>query len=164
MSKKRAFVRYTKSGKIVPGSLILTQGSYPNGPGTWKEITTDLCCENENTMNYKIYTALLTQEGTNDPIVQVLENTLGGTPTWERIGAGRYNCTLTGAFPEEKTYCTSNNGFDWAVFGQINFGRFLSGNIDTLTMYYTDTSTGWAGVDINCFPSYDVYIEIRVYP
>jgi hypothetical protein len=46
MSKKRAFVRYSKQGKIVPGSLILTAGSYPNGPSTWKEVPADLCCNN----------------------------------------------------------------------------------------------------------------------
>jgi hypothetical protein len=45
MSKKRAFVRYTKSGEIVPGSLILTNGSYPDKPALWKEITTDQCCD-----------------------------------------------------------------------------------------------------------------------
>lgn len=45
MSKKRAFVRYSKQGKIVPGSLILTAGSYPNGPSTWQEVPADLCCE-----------------------------------------------------------------------------------------------------------------------
>lgn len=42
--KKRAFVRYSKQGKIVPGSLILTGGSYPQGPSTWKEVPVDLCC------------------------------------------------------------------------------------------------------------------------
>ena len=41
MTKKRAFVRYTKSGKIVPGSLILTSGSYPDKPALWKEVSTD---------------------------------------------------------------------------------------------------------------------------
>jgi hypothetical protein len=46
MAKKRAFVRYSKQGKIVPGSLILTAGSYPNGPSTWKEVPADLCCNN----------------------------------------------------------------------------------------------------------------------
>jgi hypothetical protein len=44
MAKKRAFVRYTKEGKIVPGSLILTNGSYPNGPAVWYEVPADLCC------------------------------------------------------------------------------------------------------------------------
>jgi hypothetical protein len=43
--KKRAFVRYSKQGKIVPGSLIITNGSYPSGPSTWDEIPADLCCE-----------------------------------------------------------------------------------------------------------------------
>ena len=42
--KKRAFVRYSKNGKIVPGSLILTGGSYPQGSSTWKEVPADLCC------------------------------------------------------------------------------------------------------------------------
>ena len=42
--KKRAFVRYSKQGKIVPGSLILTSGSFPNGPSTWSEVPADLCC------------------------------------------------------------------------------------------------------------------------
>jgi hypothetical protein len=45
MSKQRAFVRYTKSGKIVPGSMIITQGSYPEGPALWAEVVTDLCCD-----------------------------------------------------------------------------------------------------------------------
>ena len=43
--KLRAFVRYSKKGKIVPGSLVLTNGSYPNGPAVWKEVPADLCCE-----------------------------------------------------------------------------------------------------------------------
>ena len=46
MSKKRAFVRYSKQGKIVPGSLILTAGSFPQGPSKWKEVPADLCCDN----------------------------------------------------------------------------------------------------------------------
>ena len=36
--KKRAFVRYSKLGLVVPGSLILTGGAYPQGPSTWKEV------------------------------------------------------------------------------------------------------------------------------
>ena len=44
MGKKRAFVRYTKAGKIVPGSLIITNGTYPEGPAKWNEVSVDLCC------------------------------------------------------------------------------------------------------------------------
>ena len=43
--KKRAFVRYSKQGKVVPGSLILTGGSFPQGPSTWNEVPADLCCD-----------------------------------------------------------------------------------------------------------------------
>lgn len=50
--KERAFVRYTKSGKIVPGSMIVTQGSYPEGPAVWKEVDTNLCCEDISTPSY----------------------------------------------------------------------------------------------------------------
>ena len=45
MSKKRAFVRYTKSGEIVPGSLIITtNGGYPDKSSLWHEVTVDKCC------------------------------------------------------------------------------------------------------------------------
>jgi hypothetical protein len=50
--KKRAFVRYSKQGKIVPGSLILTSGSFPQGPSTWKEVPADLCCDNPLTITW----------------------------------------------------------------------------------------------------------------
>lgn len=58
MSKKRAFVRYTKSGKIVPGSLITTSGSHPNGPSTWREVPADLCC-----LNVQDYSSCLVLQG-----------------------------------------------------------------------------------------------------
>ena len=45
MSKIREFVRYTKQGKLIPGSLIVTtNGGYPDKSATWKEVSTDLCC------------------------------------------------------------------------------------------------------------------------
>lgn len=118
----------------------------------------------QEALGYKKYVALLTQEVGNAPIAIVLENTLAGTPVWTYNSTGNYSCTLAGAFPEGKTYCTATNGFDWPTFGQINFGRGPTGDIDNLIMYYTDPGSGWGAVDINCFPAYDVYVEIRVYP
>jgi hypothetical protein len=47
--KQRAFVRYTKSGKIIPGSMIMTDGSYPQGYGLYYEVQTNLCCETTTT-------------------------------------------------------------------------------------------------------------------
>lgn len=49
MSKKRAFVRYTKSGEIVPGSLIITtNGGYPDKSSLWQEVNVDKCCDNND--------------------------------------------------------------------------------------------------------------------
>ena len=52
----------------------------------------------------KMYLALLTQTGTNDPVATVLQNTLGGTLVWARTGVGVYTATLAGAFTENKTF------------------------------------------------------------
>jgi len=45
MSKQKAFVRYTKNGQIVPGSLVLSY-NYPK-PGLWAEVITDICCDTD---------------------------------------------------------------------------------------------------------------------
>jgi len=63
---------------------------------------------------YKVYTALLSQTGTNAPTAIVLENTLGGTPVWTRTSAGSYVGTLAGAFVTDKTvilYNASSSSF-----------------------------------------------------
>jgi hypothetical protein len=43
---------------------------------------------------YKVYTALLTQSGTSNPVATVLENTTGLTLTWGRSIAGTYSSSL----------------------------------------------------------------------
>jgi hypothetical protein len=53
---------------------------------------------------YKKYIALISQTGTADPTVSILENTIGDI-VWTRTLAGRYEGTLVGAFPDQsKTY------------------------------------------------------------
>lgn len=51
----------------------------------------------------KVYRATLTQSGTDAPVANILENTLGGIPVWLRLGTGDYLMTLAGAFPLNKT-------------------------------------------------------------
>ena len=46
---------------------------------------------------YKVYKALLTQSGTDDPVAVVLQNTLGGDVIWQRDNIGIY----TGLLPIE---------------------------------------------------------------
>jgi hypothetical protein len=45
---------------------------------------------------YKVYTALLSQSGTNNPTATVLHNTLGGAITFSRTGIGQYDIFLGG--------------------------------------------------------------------
>lgn len=52
---------------------------------------------------YKIYRALLTQTGTDPPVVTVLQNTLGGTVAWTYVTTGAYRAALTGVFTLDKT-------------------------------------------------------------
>jgi hypothetical protein len=61
---------------------------------------------------YKIYRALLTQQGGNAPVVTVLENTLG-TIVWSYLAPGLYLGTLNGAFPINKYFAfLAAGGFD----------------------------------------------------
>ncbi len=52
---------------------------------------------------YKKYVALITQTGTLDPVVEILENTIGDI-VWTRAGVGVYFGTLIGAFTLDKTF------------------------------------------------------------
>ena len=73
-------------------------------PGTTGNQIATLDYVQANARPYKVYTALLSQTGTNAPTATVLENTLGGTVVWGRSNAGFYTGTLTNAFPSGKTF------------------------------------------------------------
>ena len=51
---------------------------------------------------YKVYSALLTQSGTSNPVATVLENTIGSL-VWTRTAVGYYRATLSSAFTANKT-------------------------------------------------------------
>lgn len=71
------------------------------GPVT---INDDLIVTGTNNIRpYKVYTCLISQTGTNDPTVVIMENTIGNI-VWQRIAAGTYTATLTNAFTVNKTY------------------------------------------------------------
>lgn len=52
---------------------------------------------------YLVYSALISQTGTNNPTATILQNTLPGTPTWAYEGTGGYSISLTGVFDSTKT-------------------------------------------------------------
>lgn len=107
---------------------------------------------------YKVYTALLTQSGTDAPTAIVLENTLGGVPVWSRYTTGVAQAELIGAFTLEKTVV-------------IPFAHVSSGaSGDTMKIYddegySTDNvrieQKNFAGGSIDDYTG--VGVEIRVY-
>lgn len=101
---------------------------------------------------YTVYTATLTQAGTAAPVANVLQNTLGGTVVWARIGVGAYTATLNGAFALNKTVCFVNTAISNT---QLQAYRL---NGDTVELDQQDFSNvAIDGLYSNC-------IEIRVYP
>lgn len=105
---------------------------------------------------YKVYTALISQTGTNAPVATVLENTLGGTVVWSRTSTGVYRADLSGAFIVNKTvFFTSNNNSTSLTPLYFIMNR-LSDNSSSLS-----SSSGTTFTD-SLLES--LTIEIRVYP
>ena len=106
---------------------------------------------------YKVYTALLTQSGTDAPVATVLQNTLGGTVVWTRDGIGDYNASLTGAFTNDKTWLLISaimNDPSSGAYTGYKFSRVDSDNINLETYFGPDGTDG---------EIYKLAIEIRVY-
>lgn len=89
------------------------------------------------TTPYRKYVALVSQALAAPPSAVILENTLGGTPTWSYSAAGTYNLTLTGAFTASKTalYFTSVNG-------ELVAAIRVSDNIISVQSYNPTTGIG----------------------
>lgn len=103
--------------------------------------------------NYKVYTALLTQTGTNAPTAVVLENTLG-TISFAYSAVGGYNITSSSLFTLNKTFfiITNNSSLEYALI-------YTYSNASTLSITISDilTATGLNDLLLN------TPIEIRVY-
>lgn len=114
-------------------------------------------------VSYKVYSALLAQDGTSAPVATVLENTLGGTVVWTRTGEGVYVATLAGAFVTDKTTIISPfvsvNSFNQPIYFEIT----ITDNTVTIN-YISDISSGELnGATITTQSGIRFPIEIRVY-
>lgn len=97
---------------------------------------------------YKVYTALLTQTGTNPPVATVLENTLGLNPIFSYDTAGQYTLTdLSGLFLSNKT----------AVFMQFKNGG------PAMEIYVDNVNQIIIGADGQNDVLLNTFIEIRIY-
>ena len=62
-------------------------------------------------LGYTVYTALVTQTGTDAPVATILKNNTGYTYTWARTAGGTYTITASGnAFTSNKTIVFYNLG------------------------------------------------------
>ena len=104
---------------------------------------------------YLVYTALLSQSGTDAPTATVLQNTLGGTVVWTRDSAGFYLGTLAGAFTQNKTFVLVTHDGSLGATGYMGGGRN-----DGDSVFVTFQGQDGNFVDILG----ENAIEIRVYP
>jgi hypothetical protein len=104
---------------------------------------------------YKVYTALMSQTGTNAPTATILENTIGAI-VWTRVSAGVYRATLADTFLIDKLFIPCpNGGFDSSVnTGGGGTSYKLARNNDAIIQLTTSS----ADDVLNYTP-----IEIRVY-
>ena len=104
---------------------------------------------------YLVYTAILNQSGTDAPVANVLQNTLGGTVVWARDGAGSYTATLSNAFTENKTFLG-----DKIKYISVVDEDFLS--IERNSVSEIGLDHFFVGEQVDDFTNFPV--EIRVYP
>lgn len=69
----------------------------------------------QDALPYKVYTVLLNQSETNDPVATVLQNTLTVSPTIQRIDIGVYNFTSTEFIESSTVFFISPNIFGGLV-------------------------------------------------
>jgi len=112
------------------------------------------------TSAFKVYSCLLDQNGNNAPTTTVLENTIGAI-VWTRFNVGVYYGTLTGAFPENKTFVFIQS-LDIRNDGSYVSIKRVSDDVIVIQSLYFDLSgpTDDNADDILIKTS----IEIRVYP
>ena len=130
-----------------------TAPTAPAGTNTTQIATTAFVLANSRP--YKVYTALVSQTGTNAPTATALENTLGGSVAWSRVGSGVYLGELTGAFVNNKTWSSvSIGGYLGGGANSVALKRFdnnsvmLITNKDTLTI---DNILDLASIEIRVY-------------
>ena len=111
-----------------------------------------------STKSYKVYTALLTQSGTDAPVATVLENTIGNI-WFGYIDVGVYSIHSNGLFTEQKTVNTLHQtvNISYANDG-IYYCYYTQQNNELLNISVYNESITLANDFL-----YEKLIEIRVY-
>lgn len=137
-----------------PNKQICIKSALIDTSNGFRTDTTMNCAISEEMPAYKVYTAYLTQAGTADPTVIILQNTLGGAVNWNRNAAGDFHAVGSGLYPtQSKVWCgISNNN---PVFEYQQFS-WQGGD---LCILYAFNNVGVLSDNITL-----AQVEIRVYP
>lgn len=114
------------------------------------------------TGSYKVYTALLTQTGTDVPVATVLENTLGGDITITRVSTGNYLFSSTSLFGTvDKCFIqiSSNLNYGDDVIVSIYRAKYS----DSSSIYLETRNLEGGVLSLNDWNLTYTPIEIRVY-
>jgi len=109
--------------------------------------------------SYKVYTAFLSQTGTDAPISTIFENTLG-TIVWTRFSPGRYIATISGdnIFTENKTLSLP----DRQIIAKGPAGQFWKVYIDRFSNNQVILYTTIDDIETDNL-IYNLFVEIKVY-
>lgn len=129
--------------------------------------TNEVLNQFNSNQEYKVYTALLTQSGTDAPVATVLSNTIGEVPIWSYSDIGLYLLTLPNAWVSNKTVIippsnANNTGGAVSSFMQVFGVAINSTSVIKLTVGKMDTGYGVIQGSDNYLYSPNK-IEIRVY-
>jgi len=103
---------------------------------------------------YKVLSALFTQTSTNNPVVTVLENTLG-TVTFTYSSVGVYLASSSALFTTNKTFVLMNSGVN---------GAYINGaNLSNTSQFFINTKNITTAASANDGNN-STALEIRVYP
>lgn len=105
---------------------------------------------------YKVYSILISQSGTNDPLVTtLLENTFEGDITWARISTGLYEGTIT-----TTEFTNLKTGFIITPIGvDLNCASSSPTSSTVRIQTWVPSSVAFADGQLN-----ETFYEIRVYP
>ena len=148
-------------GTPAQGDLIPGTQKYTNANGKTENLTRNFTVANiaafanSYSLGYTVYTALITQTGTDAPVATVLQNTTGGTIVWTRNSTGRYVATISGTtYTTDKTtvLVTSGGNNDNILRPRITATTAIDWyNIDSSDNAVSDTIAETTTVEIRIY-------------
>lgn len=116
----------------------------------------DLAAQIAPASAYKVYTALLTQSGTDAPIATVLENTIGDVNLWYS-GIGSYSLLTNDLFIQGKTFVIMTPLIDNGSYSSNTVFYIIQSELNEITVNCEVNGVPTDGLMEN------LSIEIRVY-